>query len=709
MSVPFSVRCVSCHGRLRVTDQALVGTIVACPRCGSMVQIAEPEPSEPKQSPPGPPPATSPADAPPSTARTSPPQPQMVVGSENVDSQEITQSDVLGEANALDDPQTSGNAFANSAEAPPVESGFARDPNPAAPDRTSADQEQLDWKSEGNWASEPKRRLRKQLLIGASALGGLIVIGVLAAWLLGGPDTPEPVAQHPPTQPAQNLVDEVGDDSETVPSAPPSPAPDPVAEETPAPSTIPAEEASDPLPGDTPPTELDAPAAPQLPMDSGPIPSGLLPVDILAENNDNSPLIPDGVKPSATGEDSGEVGQPLMEMPEGLEVFTQLLDLPGNAPDAPPVTTSATPVDDMMVEAAADAMLDPMLLATPPPDVNIDNALKFRVAIQTEGYPLHAFVLVCSELTQVPIQIDWVSLDLADISLTQPVEDAQPGWKPIGQLMDTIASQLGLIFEKEETRLFLSIGEASLKQRLADVTSLEDFGDEQVDALQWVDDFVDATEWDAREQIGLRALLVDCLRDARGIPQKFKPATLKHWSARAECLTKPVVPTPDEQDNFPEHWPLLKAGRSGPQLDTAITLAGILRQTSRVNNAACLVNWDDARQRRLTPGQLVLPYADQPAGEMLAKTLAPMGLQTRVADDSHWWVGTQATYDRMPLLVIGDELGPQRDQIMQRINEAAARTDTLILIKHDPVSDRYLSLMPRFLYRQLPAILKPFM
>ncbi|MFG0290983.1 MAG: hypothetical protein ACF8CQ_22625, partial [Rhodopirellula sp. JB044] len=122
----------------------------------------------------------------------------------------------------------------------------------------------------------------------------------------------------------------------------------------------------------------------------------------------------------------------------------------------------------------------------------------------------------------------------------------------------------------------------------------------------------------------------------------------------------------------------------------------------------CIVNWDDARQRRLSPGQLVLPYANQPAGKMLSQSLAPMGLQTRVADKSHWWVGTEATYDRMPLLVIGDELGPRREEVIARIHEAATRADTLILIKHDPVSDRYLGLVPRFLYRQLPGILKPF-
>ncbi len=93
---------------------------------------------------------------------------------------------------------------------------------------------------------------------------------------------------------------------------------------------------------------------------------------------------------------------------------------------------------------------------------------------------------------------------------------------------------------------------------------------------------------------------------------------------------------------------------------------------------------------------------------MLASTLAPMSLQTRVADDGHWWVGTAATYDRMPVFVVGDECGPCRDEILARIGSVAQAADVMLLIEHDPVSDRYLSLMPRFIYRQLPSVLQEF-
>jgi hypothetical protein len=39
---PFQIRCETCRARLRVNDERFVGQIHACPKCGSMVQIAVP-------------------------------------------------------------------------------------------------------------------------------------------------------------------------------------------------------------------------------------------------------------------------------------------------------------------------------------------------------------------------------------------------------------------------------------------------------------------------------------------------------------------------------------------------------------------------------------------------------------------------------------------------------------------------------------------
>ena len=39
---PFKITCVTCRARLAVRNEALIGQILACPKCGSMVQVAAP-------------------------------------------------------------------------------------------------------------------------------------------------------------------------------------------------------------------------------------------------------------------------------------------------------------------------------------------------------------------------------------------------------------------------------------------------------------------------------------------------------------------------------------------------------------------------------------------------------------------------------------------------------------------------------------------
>jgi hypothetical protein len=42
--IPFSFRCATCQAPLRVTSAAALGLILPCPKCGSMVEVVEPDP-----------------------------------------------------------------------------------------------------------------------------------------------------------------------------------------------------------------------------------------------------------------------------------------------------------------------------------------------------------------------------------------------------------------------------------------------------------------------------------------------------------------------------------------------------------------------------------------------------------------------------------------------------------------------------------------
>ena len=41
---PFTIECPTCASRLNVVESSIVGTITACPKCGSMVKIDRPSP-----------------------------------------------------------------------------------------------------------------------------------------------------------------------------------------------------------------------------------------------------------------------------------------------------------------------------------------------------------------------------------------------------------------------------------------------------------------------------------------------------------------------------------------------------------------------------------------------------------------------------------------------------------------------------------------
>ena len=75
----FSITCTTCQARLKVLSEAGIGTIQACPKCGSMVQLIPPPGWQPKprapEAPAAPPVAAPPPTAPQPTSHAAAPQP----------------------------------------------------------------------------------------------------------------------------------------------------------------------------------------------------------------------------------------------------------------------------------------------------------------------------------------------------------------------------------------------------------------------------------------------------------------------------------------------------------------------------------------------------------------------------------------------------------------------------------------------------------
>ncbi|MEM6776743.1 MAG: hypothetical protein AAF670_03735 [Planctomycetota bacterium] len=666
-----------------MSDPSLVNEIVACPSCGSLVQINPPTEAIDGES----------------LARSS----KIVVGDASVDSGELTHE-----------------AIPSIAETTSIDRADQRAPND---DSASTSDALDDPKWDVAFQSETSARQRRRLLRGAAIVSGVVAAVSLAiyGWQVLRDD--ETVASTPsftnemaalaepslPVPASESQTDSPGTLTDTFDAESRGPLSSTKLDETP--QTGP----------DGPTTSADDMASPDGLASSPDLVLGN-PMDLLDRTNDVGQL---GGKESADDStvlrptkiddavDGDAESATLTEMPPELARFTELLDLPG---DFDAMAEPEGPNEDppLILDQAAREVIDPMLIATPPPNVNVDNAMKLRIAINTDGYQLADATLMISEITAVPVQLDWVTLDLAGIDIRQPVRDLAPGFKSVGQLVDGLVESAGaLLVERSDDRLTLTVPLDRLRESTQPLTAIDAFDVDGASAQELVENIVQVVKSRSvvtpHQQLHFQVILMQSLRRLRGLPVQLDPDVMSRWTGPAPSLIQDSESLQQDPRPLETMWPILRGGESGTQLDGAITLAGCLRRTARLNDASCVINWNDAQRRKLSPAQLVMPYAGEPAGEMLTRTLNPIGLQIRRVDDRHWWVGTEATYDQLPIIVLGDALGPDRDLVTEALFQAAASAGTQIVIEHDPVSGGYLAVMPRFFYRQTPLVLRRFM
>ncbi len=164
---PFSVQCLTCGSRLRVTEPSLVGTIAACPRCNSMVQI-------------------------------DPPTQQVAVGASDVDSQAITEDSIPAMADSAGDSASESLRGFSGSDSIDEGTAVGGDAGPVPP----------------GWQSERTARSRQIALIVAVSVSGLLAAAMLFVWFVSN-WSGTPATAELESSPAQ-LVDPSG---ETVPSS----------------------------------------------------------------------------------------------------------------------------------------------------------------------------------------------------------------------------------------------------------------------------------------------------------------------------------------------------------------------------------------------------------------------------------------------------------------------------------------------------------
>lgn len=390
----------------------------------------------------------------------------------------------------------------------------------------------------------------------------------------------------------------------------------------------------------------------------------------------------------------------LMELPAGLRKFTPFLLQEGPAQE----TTLEAPatMEDIEVDAAAEEDAELLDVDEPEP-INIKSDLGLRVAFQSKGYPLTSFTLLLSQMTGVPIHIDWDAFDLCQIDVAKPIVPTS-GAKTARQWLDIVADQVNGKVVTREFMIELTVDDDFFANRLSSISSTDGFENDSDSAREVIKQFMPpnaanpgiARAGNAAEALGdrerakLLILATEALRRMRGLPGSLPEDSSGRW----------IQPS----DSFRD-WPLLTGGRPIGALKTPVSTAGLIRKIAKENGSSCLINWMDASRRGLRATRLIMPLPQESASSWMTSILSRFSLQVRQVDNRHWWIGSEATYDRLPVLVMTPKLGASRDtfdtQVQRMIQKAGPG---VYRSTHDPVSDRTMLLLPRFFARQLSKV-----
>lgn len=650
-----------------MSSEALLGTIAACPKCGSMVKIEKTQ--------------------------------QVKLGNIPVDSEAITEDGISSELSGVSDT-TAGEFKTGFANAPPI-------PDLDAPDETTLTGPPPTWQDSEHWQSDKTKRTRHIAMIATIAISTLSVTVLTFGWFIRMQKTaPVPIAgatnvqTNPLTQPKLEVTPPVAEDEVDATNEETPPKADPI-ERMPEPSAVPT---------------LDTPATnPTVDTSQTIIPSSLIPT---------SPIKTLGeVEESPSEQDAPS----MKELPMGLQQFMPMVLNEGPAQK----TSLATPPTINQVEIDAAAEEDSNTLGIEPPKpINLKRDLGFKVYFNSEGYPLPSLLLLISEMTGVPIQMDWTSFDIAGVDVAKPIEVVGKP-KTCRQWLDAIAMQVDAEIREREFVIVMTLTDQAFAKAETGLTDLSDFADKAKSAEQVIREFmgpevpgikpasetneedqdIDAEAKEAelpktaqpvdamsgRERAQLRVLATEMLRRMRSIQPRLPDDRSGRWMQVSD-------------DHLKEWQPISSVDptelKPGTQPETPITTAAMLREISSINDAVCLVNWYDGNRRGMRPTRLVMPRADKvSAAKMLSSVLGPLSIDVRRVDAEHWWVGSNATYDRLPVLVHSDRLGDSREDYVRQLDEIMSDDqDAVYQSAYDPVSDRMMMLLPRYVARQLSKL-----
>lgn len=638
-------------------------------------------------------------------------EPAMALGNQVVDSGALTE-DSISKPEIPDAAMLATSPPGGFAEPPPVftpdpggESGENRLPDdPAMGDQGAA--------PPPGWHSQKTAKSRKIAMtvavVLASVISASILFSVFVRGRSGGIAKEDQNSVAPDADPLKVALE--GDTDDQVPE-------DPMMEDT---STAPEPNDASQSPAaiesdvDVDLVDVDDPTKVVVPENAPPATDPLVPPDDLFSNNPLLPANPlEGLMPlddaPLNNGDSATPDAPTMkELPKALDdLFIGLkgFDRPqfNNAAPAPKT------IDEIQLDRAAKPDVDMEVAIDQPDPVNMIQALGLPTAMQAadpDGYPMNDLLLVLSQLSGVPVEVEWVSFEIVGFPIERRVKLPNPkDWPTIEDALTTICEANGATFDTNQQSITIRPTDPRLNQA---VQSMLDFGDlpgDSASAVSLARLLLGQTDGDpssvaTSEDLAsnqLSVLVCEAIRRIRGVPGKLSDESFARWGGRF-------------QDQVTA-WPELDSGVSGAPRIQPASFVSLVRQIAKLNGATCYINWDDGAKKDLQPTEKLLPRTGEgvSAAVALRQILQPAGLHVRVVDPRHWWIGSQASFDRFPVVVwfAESENGTSVAKQLELILRGVAINDNIIgTVAVDPATQTCVAILPRYLMRQLPRLLE---
>gem|GEM_PF-1885304 len=538
-------------------------------------------------------------------------------------------------------------------------------------------------------------------LVAAAVLSGvLLAVGVVFVFITLLRDTPEQVAEVPPSAPATNNAVSPAATAEQPPM------------ENPAPET-PAAPAENPSESEKPPVVVndDKPAENEVPI-------------VVAETETPSK---ERVETEPAGEDPlGLVKPPAEEKPatatvaDPLAGFGKLIEAP--TADPIPVEQAPTPTVDLPTETGDGSESRPSLPRPEPRNVGVAARLADPIpSIEVSGVPLTEYLKFVQDLSTIPISLDPDSLWFARATATTGVR-TQGQNLTVGEALLGGLKPLGLEHTVGDGQLRIGLIEPAVLPKIQyPIKDLAAGDPERAEQLgQWMQSLVEPQSWG--EGLGTLTVAKDTIstQQKRAVHADLLQFFEKLRVARGQ---KPL--SRFDAANFSLESRL---ARAKAKIDVPITLnfsqstllTKIVERLEDTAQVTILIDWQSLADVGWNPdGEATLLVQNQSLGDTLTRLTEPMDLTWRAIDATTFEIlSPQAASQKLELefYPLGGELiaasaTDEGESLLSRLRsalgeehfrEAGGRCD----LQYDVESKHLLASLPQPLQKKLVALLE---